>query len=85
MDDETRREVLGEALLDEFKAIREYLEDIPTIKAEVRALRVDVDELKSDVKVIKSAVRHTSQEVRGIGETVGDHDGVLRVLKRKAA
>ena len=53
MDDEDRRAVLGEVLMDELKAIREYLEDIPVIKRDVKQLKIDVDELKADMKVIK--------------------------------
>jgi 2-phospho-L-lactate guanylyltransferase (CobY/MobA/RfbA family) len=71
MDDETRREVLGEALMDELKAIREYVQDVPTIKADVRQVKLTVDEIKDRLGILESVVR--------------EHDRELRELKPKAA
>ncbi len=39
MDDETRREVLGEALMDELKLIREYVQDVPQMKTDLAAVK----------------------------------------------
>lgn len=64
MDDETRREVLGEVLMDELKVIREYLEDVPVIKQKVTKLEVDVEEFKSDMKIVKAAVTDHSYELK---------------------
>ena len=44
MSDEDRREVLGEALMHELKAIREYVEDVPAIKKNVQILKEDIGE-----------------------------------------
>lgn len=39
--------------MDELRAIREYLEDIPGIKKDVAQLKIDVAELKIDREWIK--------------------------------
>jgi 2-phospho-L-lactate guanylyltransferase (CobY/MobA/RfbA family) len=85
IDDETRREVLGEALMDELKAIREYVQDVPAIKADVRALREDVEALRDDMKMVKAAVHDISDRLRTVDVVVGQHEHDIRGLKRKAA
>jgi len=85
MDDETRKAILGEALMDELKAIRECVQDVPTIKNDVQALRADTEELKSDMKVVKAAVRDISSNLRSVESTTTKHDRTLRVLKQKIA
>jgi len=57
MDDTTRKEVLGEAIMDELRAIRELVADVPVISGRVYSLKEDVAELKSDMKVVKAAVK----------------------------
>ena len=52
MDDEMRKEVLGEVLMDELKTIREYVQDIPAIKQSVTKLEADMLEVKTDLKAI---------------------------------
>ncbi|MDZ7786180.1 MAG: hypothetical protein U5L95_03600 [Candidatus Saccharibacteria bacterium] len=78
MDDDSRRKVLGEALMDELKAIREYVEDIPSMKQNVQEIKSDVDELKSDMKVVKSVVTEHSGQLKDQKKKIG-------VLKRKTA
>lgn len=78
MSDEDRREVLGEALMHELKAIREYVEDVPAIKKNVQILKEDVEELKFDTKVVKAAVTDLST-------TVKKHDKDIAYLKQKIA
>ena len=53
IDDETRKQVLGEFLMHEVEAIREYVEDVPVIKQGVGELRAKVEELSEDMKVVK--------------------------------
>jgi 2-phospho-L-lactate guanylyltransferase (CobY/MobA/RfbA family) len=71
MEDEMRKEVLGEVLMDELRVIREYVEDIPIIKKKVTKLESDMEEVKTDVKAIKAVVR--------------EHDREIRILKQKTA
>jgi 2-phospho-L-lactate guanylyltransferase (CobY/MobA/RfbA family) len=62
LNDDERKQVLGEVLADELKAIHELVKDVPVIKDDVRVLRQDVEELKSDMKVVKAAVTDISRE-----------------------
>jgi 2-phospho-L-lactate guanylyltransferase (CobY/MobA/RfbA family) len=71
MDDETRKAVLGEALMDELKAIREYVQDVPVIKRELHQVKVTVDEMNSKLTVVEAVVR--------------GHEADIRKLKRKVA
>src|SRR4051794_31510183 len=68
MDDATRKAVLGEALMDELKAIREYVQDTPGMKQELREVKIAVDDFRADVHVVKAVAR--------------DHEAELRILKR---
>jgi len=77
MNDDERRQVLGEVLMDELKAIREYVQDIPAIKQDVQQLKTDVDEIRPDVKVIKAAVTDQSRQL-------ARHDARLGNLERAA-
>ncbi len=63
LDDEDRKAVLGEVLMDELKIIREYLEDIPVIKQDVKQLKQDIDELKSDMKAVKVIAKDHSKHL----------------------
>lgn len=78
MNEEQRKAVLGEVLMDELKAIREYVEDIPEIKNDVSKLKDDMAEVKSDVKVIKAVVKNHSKRL-------DEHDIAIRRLKHKIA
>jgi hypothetical protein len=77
MDDETKRQLFGEALVDELKAIREGISALP-IRMEFNELKADVEELKSDVKVIKAAVTDHSR-------TIHDHERRISGLEQQAA
>ena len=61
LTDDERKQVLGEVLMDELKAIREGISALPT-RIEFIELKDDVTELKTDVKAIKAAVKNYSQE-----------------------
>jgi hypothetical protein len=55
LTDDERKQVLGEVLMDELKAIREGISGLPT-RQEFTVLHDDVTEIKSDIKTIKAAV-----------------------------
>jgi hypothetical protein len=71
MDDDTRKDVLGEAIMDELKAIREYVEDIPEIKKDIKDLQVRATRVEEGMNVIKAVVR--------------EHESDIRILKQKTA
>jgi 2-phospho-L-lactate guanylyltransferase (CobY/MobA/RfbA family) len=62
LSDDERKQVLGEVLMDELKAIREYVQDVPLIKADVQQLKADVTELKTDMRAVKAAVKDYSRQ-----------------------
>ncbi|HLC92010.1 MAG TPA: hypothetical protein VJC09_03075 [Candidatus Saccharimonadales bacterium] len=64
LSDDERKEVLGEVLADELKAIHEYVKDVPIIRKKVDKLEVDMDEVKSDLKTIKAALKDTNHQVQ---------------------
>ena len=63
MDDEMRKEVLGEVLMDELKAIREYVEEVPKIRQTVDQIDKNLEEVQTDVKVIKTVVKEHEQRI----------------------
>ncbi len=62
LNDDERKEVLGEVLSDELKVIMEYVVGVPRIERKVNALEKDMRQVKSDIKVIKAVVTDMSQE-----------------------
>lgn len=44
LNDDERREVLGEVLMDELRVIREYVSEIPLIKKDVAELKLIAEE-----------------------------------------
>lgn len=85
MDDEARKQVLGEVLMDELKTIREYVEDVPGIKRKLDEVDERLISVESDVTVIKAAVRDISGRLQSVEEVVKDHDRDIRSLKQKVA
>lgn len=64
MDDETRKEVLGEALMDELKAIREYVSDIPAIKSTIVQMDGRLGRLETDMGAVKALLRVHDDEIK---------------------
>ena len=62
LNDDERKDVLGEVLADELKAIHELVKDVPAIKEDVHELKQDVEELKNDMKVVKAAITDVSKQ-----------------------
>ena len=64
LDDDDRKAVLGEVLIDELKIIREYLEYLLPIKPKVDKLERDVEQLKVDTAAIKAVLTDHSGQLR---------------------
>lgn len=71
MDGDMRKEVLGEVLLDELKAIREYVEEIPEMKKTLSKMDGRLENLETDMSAV-NAVLH-------------GHETDLKYLKHKVA
>jgi 2-phospho-L-lactate guanylyltransferase (CobY/MobA/RfbA family) len=52
LNDDERKEVLGEVLADELKAIHEYVKDIPIMKQEVHQVKAIVNEVNDRLSII---------------------------------
>jgi hypothetical protein len=66
MDDRTRKEILGEFLMDELKAIREYVSDIPKIKEDVHQIKVTVNDLSDRMMVVEAVLRDHEVDIRNL-------------------
>lgn len=64
LNDDERKDVLGEVLADELKAIREYVEDVPKVKEEVHQVHAKVDDIDDRLKVIEAVVKHQETDIR---------------------
>jgi hypothetical protein len=60
LSDDERKQVFGEVLMDEFKAIREGIAGLPT-RQEFKRLEEKVDGLGTDMKIVKTAVTDLSR------------------------
>jgi len=70
LNDDEKRDVLGEVLADELKAIHELVQDVPKISTKVDKIESDVEVLKSDMKVIKAVLTEHSKEIKGLDRRV---------------
>ena len=66
LSDEERKNVLGEVLADELSVIREYVADVPGIKAEVHQVKATVDEINSRLTVIENVVKDHESDIKGL-------------------
>lgn len=73
LSDDERKQVLGEVLFDELRAIREGLDDVPK-RAEFNELKQQVSEIKQDVKTIKMVVKDHSK-------ILNRHEAEIQALK----
>lgn len=66
LSDDERKEVLGEVLADELKAIREYVQDVPEIKQKVRNIDATVSEINDRLSVIENVVREHELDIKNL-------------------
>ncbi len=76
LNDEDRKQVLGEVLMDELKAIRKGIANLPT-RPEFNELTQKVDGLADDMKVVKAAVTDQSKQL-------SDHQVQINQLQNAA-
>jgi septal ring factor EnvC (AmiA/AmiB activator) len=63
MGDKDYQTVLIEQLVDQNKAILEYVGELPGIKKDVAELKEDVAGLRADMQVVKAAITDISHEL----------------------
>lgn len=64
LSDDERRGVLGEVLLDELKAIREYVQDIPVIKQKLREIDSRLINVEDRLIVVEAVVKSHVTEIK---------------------
>ncbi|HUD06138.1 MAG TPA: hypothetical protein VMR18_04475 [Candidatus Saccharimonadales bacterium] len=70
LNDDERKEVLGEVLADELKAIREYVEDVPDIKQKVHKIDATVNEINDRLSTIENVVKEQESDIRTLKRKV---------------
>ena len=70
LDDAERRQILGEVLFDEFRVIREYLQDIPVIKKKIYTIDERLIEVERIVRAHEVDIRHILQVLSNYSEFI---------------
>lgn len=63
LSDEERREVLGEVLADELKAIHEYVRDIPLIFARLDKIDARLDSVENVTQMHEADIAYLRKEI----------------------
>ncbi|MHB1864707.1 MAG: hypothetical protein ACYCPS_00895 [Candidatus Saccharimonadales bacterium] len=66
LNDDERKQVLGEVLADELKTIHKHISDVPKISSKVDSLDNDMQIVKSDIKDIKAVVKNHETRIARI-------------------
>lgn len=64
LDDDERKDILGEVLFDELKAIREYVSEIPAIKRKLNEVDQRLIEVERIVKIHEVDIRQVRQHLQ---------------------
>jgi peptidoglycan hydrolase CwlO-like protein len=64
--DDERKDILGEVLADELKAISEYVKDVPKIQEEVHQIHAKVDDMNDQIKVFKHVLKEHEEELSSL-------------------
>jgi hypothetical protein len=66
LSDDERREVLGEVIFDELKAIREYVQEIPYIRQKLHEVDVRLINVEDMLIVVEAVVRDHEADLKQI-------------------
>ncbi|HUA13412.1 MAG TPA: hypothetical protein VL989_02850 [Candidatus Sulfotelmatobacter sp.] len=70
LTDDERRDVLGEVLADELKAIGEYVKDVPKIQEELHQVHAAVDDMSGRLTVFEHVLKEHEQEIQTLKQKV---------------
>jgi hypothetical protein len=73
MQDDARKDVLGEQLLSELHAIHELVQDVPSMKSDLNQVKADVTDLKADMQAVKAVQREHSQTLQEHSQLLKKH------------
>lgn len=71
LNDDERKEVLGEVLADELKAILEYVKEVPAMQNELHQVHATVNDISDRLSVLEQVVK--------------EHESDIKQLRRRAA
>ena len=64
LNDDERRDVLGEVLADELKVITEYVKEVPSVKNELHQVHATVNEINDRLTTIEAVVREHETDIK---------------------
>lgn len=64
LNDNERKEVLGEVLADELKAILEYVKDVPAMQNEVHQVHAIVNDINDRLSVLEHVVKEHESDIK---------------------
>jgi hypothetical protein len=64
LNDDERREVLGEVLSDELKAILECVKDIPTLQQELHQVHATASDISDRLNIIEHVVKEHESDIK---------------------
>ncbi|MCE7936481.1 hypothetical protein DYH10_01645 [Candidatus Saccharibacteria bacterium CPR2] len=64
MDDAIRKLVLGEAIMDELKAIQGCVKDVPSIRSDLNQVHIKVDQVNNRLQVLEKVVRDQELDIK---------------------
>ena len=71
LNDDERKEALGEVLADELNAILEYVKDVPAMQNELHQVHATVNDISDRLSVLEHVVK--------------EHESDIKQLRRRAA
>ncbi|HVV26291.1 MAG TPA: hypothetical protein VHC21_04675 [Candidatus Saccharimonadales bacterium] len=85
LSDDEQRQILGEVLSDQLRAILEYVQEIPDVKRRLGGLETNVGRMDNRLKVVEAVVKDQSVELKSIKAIVGRHETMFADVHRQLA
>ena len=70
LDDDEQKQVLGEVLADELRAISEYVKDVPRIGQELHQAHATINEISDRLTIIEHVARDHEAEIRQLKQGI---------------
>lgn len=66
LNDDERKQVLGEVLADELRAISGYVKDVPAMQRELHQVNATVNDISDRLNVIEHVLKEHETDIRGL-------------------
>ena len=84
LDDEAKKEVFGEAILDELKVIHEYVEQIPGINKRLDKVEDRLEGVETRLELLEDGQRQLTAAVLEHMTELDEHDRRITRLEHQA-